>query len=160
LVAEIVGRENWPAQFNAGMKFYYGGGVPKDLQKAFRRFLRSTLLQILSIGIKNIIFNIFLLAVAEAGDSEAQFIVGYMYQHGKGIKANLSKALAWYRKGTLLLTLQKKFRLEYRTEPRGIARNLTFFRADPRNAGSQTSLIPRGKVSSALFCVDLRGTPG
>jgi TPR repeat protein len=42
------------------------------------------------------------LAVAEAGDPEAQFIIGYIFYHGKGVKKDLSKALEWYQKGTLL----------------------------------------------------------
>jgi TPR repeat protein len=46
--------------------------------------------------------NIILLAVAEARNAEAQFIIGYMFHHGKGVEADLSKALAWYQKGALL----------------------------------------------------------
>ncbi len=36
--------------------------------------------------------------LAEDGDSEAQKLLGIMYEHGHGVKANSKKALEWYIK--------------------------------------------------------------
>ncbi|MGD2138499.1 MAG: SEL1-like repeat protein, partial [Gammaproteobacteria bacterium] len=35
---------------------------------------------------------------ANAGNSNAQYDVGAMYQNGRGVAANREKALEWYRK--------------------------------------------------------------
>jgi uncharacterized protein len=104
LVAQNITDENQQTRFNLGMKSYYGDGIQKDLQEAFKYFQKCILSQILSISTKNIYISYLyiFLAVAEAGDPEAQFIVGYMFHHGKGVEENLSRALAWYQKGKLL----------------------------------------------------------
>jgi TPR repeat protein len=36
---------------------------------------------------------------AEAGHTEAQHNLGWMYQNGKGVKMDLAKAVEWYQKG-------------------------------------------------------------
>jgi uncharacterized protein len=43
---------------------------------------------------------------AEAGHIMAQFNLGLMFKHGKGVKANLVKAVELYQKGILLRILQ------------------------------------------------------
>lgn len=42
-------------------------------------------------------FNWFLTA-AKQGNSRAQYMVGWMYQHGQGTKINLNQAMVWYAK--------------------------------------------------------------
>jgi len=36
--------------------------------------------------------------LAESGDVEAQFNLGFMYDQGQGVPQNYSKAIKWYRK--------------------------------------------------------------
>ena len=38
---------------------------------------------------------------ASSGNSEAQYILGYIYTGGQGVKYDLSKALAWYTKAAM-----------------------------------------------------------
>lgn len=54
-----------------GEKYYYGRGVPQNYDEAFKWFLKA----------------------AEEGDSNAQVLVGYMYQEGQGVKQDYNKAL-------------------------------------------------------------------
>ncbi|MEW5705022.1 MAG: tetratricopeptide repeat protein [Pseudomonadota bacterium] len=39
-----------------------------------------------------------LLATAEAGDANAQYAVGIIYQEGRGVEKDLGKTIAWYEK--------------------------------------------------------------
>jgi hypothetical protein len=68
LFATPVGAEDW----EDGLDAYYAG----DYQKALRLWK----------------------PLAEQGDTEAQFNVGYMYAHGRGVPEDETKAVHWYRK--------------------------------------------------------------
>ena len=39
-----------------------------------------------------------MLQLAEAGDADAQFSLGVMYEQGKGIRQDYTEAVRWYRK--------------------------------------------------------------
>jgi uncharacterized protein len=46
------------------------------------------------------------MTAAKAGDIGAQFIIGRMFEHGKGVERNLVKGAEWYQKGLLSWILQ------------------------------------------------------
>jgi TPR repeat protein len=62
------------AQFNLGMMYYYGDGVPQDYSAAARWYRLS----------------------AEQGDVDAQQELGYMYQRGFGVLQVDLLAYMWY----------------------------------------------------------------
>ena len=37
-------------------------------------------------------------SLAEQGDADAQFLLGFMYAYGKGVAQDFAKAVKWYRK--------------------------------------------------------------
>ncbi len=67
---------NFVAQYNLGVMYANGRGVPRDLEKAATWFQRS----------------------AEGGDARAQFNLGNLYARGEGMPRNLSRAAEWYAK--------------------------------------------------------------
>src|SRR5215469_14273515 len=55
-----------------------------------------------SFGVENIsTLNALLDLAAEAGNTNAQFNLGYMFLHGEGVSADPHKAFEWYQKGRL-----------------------------------------------------------
>ena len=55
-----------------------------------------------SFGVENInTLNAFLNPAAEAGHTAAQFNLGVIFKHGKGVSMDLHKAFKWYQKGML-----------------------------------------------------------
>ncbi len=56
-----------------GMKYYWGRGVPRDLEKSFSLYFEA----------------------ANRGDKQAQYIVGGMYFRGMGIERNFPKAFQY-----------------------------------------------------------------
>lgn len=64
------------AQFDIGVKFYYGQGVSQDRQAAFAWFRKA----------------------AEQGHAAAQYALGRMYYYGQGVKQSGQDALQWFRK--------------------------------------------------------------
>lgn len=67
---------NFVAQYNLGVMYANGLGVPRDADKAARWFH----------------------AAAKAGDARAQYNLGNMYAQGQGVPMNLSRAAHWYAK--------------------------------------------------------------
>jgi len=67
---------NFVAQYNLGVMYANGQGVPRDLEKAATWFQMS----------------------ARGGDARAQFNLGNMYAHGEGVPRDLSRAAEWYAK--------------------------------------------------------------
>jgi TPR repeat protein len=65
-----------PAQYDIGVAYLYGKGVPKDLTKAAHWFQKA----------------------AEQGESSAQHNLGKMYAEGLGVKQDYFKAVQWYQK--------------------------------------------------------------
>jgi len=64
------------AQFNLGLKYLKGEGVPWDSGKAIFWFVKS----------------------AEQGDSYAQVNLGVLYCKGKGVPRDIEKAAFWFTK--------------------------------------------------------------
>ena len=64
------------AQFNLGLMYDNGQGVPQDYKEAVKWWKKS----------------------AEQGDAEAQYNLGVMYDLGQGVPQDDKEALKWYRK--------------------------------------------------------------
>ena len=62
------------AQYNLGVLYYQGNGVPQDYKTAVKWFARA----------------------AEQGDADAQYNTGYMYHIGKGVPQDYKEAVKWY----------------------------------------------------------------
>jgi TPR repeat protein len=67
------------AQFNLGLMYDNGTGVPRDLETAAAWYRRA----------------------AEAGDRAAQSYLGEMYARGQGVEQSFEKAVQWYEKAAL-----------------------------------------------------------
>jgi TPR repeat protein len=65
---------NADAQFNLGVMYYKGRGVPKNYKTAVKWYTLA----------------------AEQGNASAQFYLGVMYRRGKGVPKNYKTALKWY----------------------------------------------------------------
>jgi TPR repeat protein len=61
------------AQFNLGLMYYNGQGVPQEYKAAVQWFRKA----------------------AEQGDAEAQFNMGSMYYNGESVPQDYSEAYAW-----------------------------------------------------------------
>ncbi len=64
------------AQFNLGVRYVTGEGVPQDDNEALRWFRRA----------------------AEQGDADAQFNLGIGYDLGRGVPQDDTEALRWFRR--------------------------------------------------------------
>jgi TPR repeat protein len=64
------------AQFNLGLKYAYGNGVPRDDQEAVWWFRKA----------------------AEQGHAEAQFNLGVSYEGGDGVAQDYQEAVKWFRR--------------------------------------------------------------
>ncbi len=67
---------NAGAQYNIGVMYYNGQGVPQDYAKAVKWYRKAT----------------------EQGNAGAQYNLGIMYYFGLGVPQDDAKALQWYRK--------------------------------------------------------------
>ncbi|QRY58989.1 tetratricopeptide repeat protein [Sphingobacterium siyangense] len=73
---QAAGRGNAVAQFNLGVMYANGQGVPKDFTQAVQWYQKA----------------------AEQGNADAQFNLGLEYELGRGIKLDQVQAVEWYRK--------------------------------------------------------------
>ncbi len=73
---KLAEQGNASAQFNLGLMYYDGQGVPRDMQQAAAWCRKA----------------------AEQGHAMAQGILGFMYDHGRGVPKDMQQAAAWYRK--------------------------------------------------------------
>ena len=64
------------AQYNLGVRYYTGNGVPKDHAETAKWFRMA----------------------AEQGDFQAQYNLAYLYYHGYGVPQYHTEAVKWYRK--------------------------------------------------------------
>src|SRR5512143_870522 len=64
------------AQYNLGIMYYNGQGVPQDYPEAVKWFRKA----------------------ADQGDADAQFILGVIYTLGQGVPQGYAEALKWFRK--------------------------------------------------------------
>jgi hypothetical protein len=79
------------AQFNIGLMYDNGRGVPKDDSAAVLWYRRA----------------------AEQGYAKAQFSLGSMYERGEGIAQDLSTAAKWFRRAADQRNAKARFRLGY-----------------------------------------------
>ena len=70
----LAERGNNLAQYNLGVVYEHGEGVPKDAKIAVKWYTLA----------------------AEQGDATAQFSLGLIYRNGKGIPQNYETAVKWY----------------------------------------------------------------
>jgi len=99
-------------QFNLGLKYFYGKGVPKDYVEAARWYNKAA-----QQGYARAQFNLgsmyhrgegvqqdygeafrWCQRAAEQGDPNGQSALGYAYFHGEGVSQDFSEAAHWYRK--------------------------------------------------------------
>ncbi|KAF9087262.1 hypothetical protein BGX29_000914, partial [Mortierella sp. GBA35] len=105
-------QENAEVQFNTGVQFYHGHGVPQNRATAMEWFLKAAN-QGLSeaqyqVGLlygsgRGVLQNhlraaYWFLKAAEQGHVSAQVNVGLMYERGEGVAQDYSKAMDWYLK--------------------------------------------------------------
>ena len=64
------------AQYNLGLMYHNGLGVPQDYAEAVRWYRKA----------------------ADQGQTEAQNALGFMYQNGRGVAQDDAEALRWYRR--------------------------------------------------------------
>ena len=65
-----------------------------------------------------------LLATAEAGDANAQYAVGIIYQEGRGVEKDLGKTIAWYEKAAAKGEVNALYTLGYMSHHGiGVAQN-------------------------------------
>ena len=72
----LANQGNAPAQYNLGLMYEGGRGVPKDEAQAVAWFRKA----------------------AEQGNATAQYNLGVMYDNGRGVPKEEAQAVAWYRK--------------------------------------------------------------
>jgi TPR repeat protein len=64
------------AQYNLGIIYYHGEGVPRDFDKALMWFHQA----------------------AEQNDADAQYTLGFMYGRGEGVEKDQKQSVAWFNK--------------------------------------------------------------
>lgn len=67
------------AQYNLGILYNYGKGVPRNYEKAFKWYKKA----------------------AKNGFPEAQYVLGRMYKKGLGVPKDEEKAAYWAKQGTI-----------------------------------------------------------
>jgi len=72
----LADQGNAGAQFNLGLMYANGQGVPQDYAEAIRWYRKA----------------------ADRGAASAQFNLGLMYANGQGVPQDYAEAVRWYRK--------------------------------------------------------------
>jgi len=113
------------AQYNLGIMYDKGRGVPKDEQQAAAWFRKA----------------------AEQGFADAQYYLGWMYDTGRGVPKDEQQAVVWYRKAAEqeFAHAQHNLGVIYRDGqgvPKDEQQAVTWFRkaAEQRDAGAQYNL--------------------
>ncbi len=68
------------AQYNLGIIYYHGEGIPKDFAQAMIWFQKA----------------------AEQDDADAQYNLGFMYGRGEGVKKSHGQSFEWFKKAAAL----------------------------------------------------------
>jgi TPR repeat protein len=76
LLLPLASGGNRTAQYNLGLMYDLGQGVPQNDAEAMRWYLKA----------------------AEQGEGSAQTNLGFMYANGKGVPQDYAEAVKWYRK--------------------------------------------------------------
>lgn len=77
------------AQYNLGISYYNGVGIPKDWSKALHWFKAA--------GVQGIV--------------DALYMIGMMYQFGKGVVPDAEEAFRWYYKAADLGDAESQYRV-------------------------------------------------
>jgi TPR repeat protein len=85
------------AQFDLGLRYVIGAGVPRNDREAVKWFQKAIALWITQTAAAADDIAT-LRAKAEKGDAEAQFGLGRKYRFGIGVPRNDGEAVKWYRK--------------------------------------------------------------
>jgi len=75
IVLVLAEKGDAQAQFDMGVIYLYGKGVPKNPETAFTWFRKA----------------------AEQGHAAAQYAMGRLYYYGQGVEQNANEALRWFR---------------------------------------------------------------
>ena len=115
------------AQFNLGVMYSHGQGVPQDYAEAVRWYRRA----------------------AEQGDADAQFNLGVKYDNGQGVLQNYGEAVKWYRKAAEQGYASAQFRLGLRyANGQGVPQDYTKALKWYRKAAGQG--VPEAQFNLAL----------
>ena len=76
LLRPLAAQGDARAQFNLGVMYRHGEGVPQDAQEAVTWYRKA----------------------AEQGYAPAQYNLGVMYRHGQGVPQDAQEAVKWYRR--------------------------------------------------------------
>jgi len=79
------------SQFELGEMYYYGDGVAKDFEEAFKWYRKAA-----EQG--NRAAKKALSDAADQGQAQAQYNLGLVYASGHGVSKDLEQAVKWYRK--------------------------------------------------------------
>jgi TPR repeat protein len=92
------------AQFNLGVRYELGDGVPKDSKEAVKWYRlaaengNASAQSYLGGVVKDAKESVkWYLMAAEQGDVYAQYFLGTAYNHGKGVPEDYDEAIKWYR---------------------------------------------------------------
>ena len=116
------------AQYNLGVIYKFGLGVPQDYAKALQWYRKAA-----AQGVAKAQFNLGLMydnglgvtqdyaeavrwyrKAAEQGVAKAQFNLGLMYDNGLGVKQDYAKGAKWYRKAAFLDTVTTRTSTSHR----------------------------------------------
>ena len=87
------------ARIALGEMYARGEGVPRNAEAAVTWFRRDdTLEQDVWVPLNVKPYVEFVRKRADNGEANAQFDLGWMYHHGKGVPEDAATAAAWYRK--------------------------------------------------------------
>ncbi len=79
------------AQFNLGVMYSHGQGVPQDYAEAVKWYRKA----------------------AEQGVADAQFNIGVKYDNGEGVPQDYAEAVKWYRKAAIQGQLKAQINLGF-----------------------------------------------
>ena len=127
-----------PAQYNLGLAYELGHGVPADERQAFKYYLAAAEqgfgaaqynvgnMYAVGRGIGQDLFesNLWLKQAAEKGVVEAQFNLGLAYEAGRGVKKDEAQAARWYKQAADRGFPRAQYNLGLLLEDgRGVAKN-------------------------------------
>lgn len=137
-----------PAQFNLGLAYELGRGVPVDERQAFKHYLMAAEQGFAAAqfnvgnmysagrGVGQDLFeaNLWFKQAAEKGIIEAQFNLGLAYETGRGFKKDETQAARWYKQAADRGFVRAQYNLGLLLEDgRGVAKNdaaaAVFYRA-------------------------------
>jgi len=144
----VSGSEDWPvwwlrleaergnnasAQYNLGLMYYYGEGVPQDFTQAVKWFRMA----------------------AEQGLANAQCNLGVMYDEGRGVPQDFTQAVKWYRMAAEQGYTPAQYNLgvmynEGRGVPQDLVQAYAWFDLAATMAGMEWAIAMRDEAASRM----------